>query len=197
MPAKEIFSILSIFAAFLAALPYVRSIIRKETRPNLFSWLIWGLSCAIGGAVQLAEGGGWGSWLMIMNAVYCLGIAFWSLWIGTRDIKKIDGVVMMVTLSAIPLWLITKNPLWSVLIIIMIDGMGYGPTIRKSWNRPYEEAALSWGLSCVFFILSIMALEKYKLTTYLYPATFAAVNTGFVLFLLMRRHMLKQIDADH
>ncbi len=147
----------------------------------MFSWLIWGLSCGIGWEVQLAEGGGWGSCAMIMNAVYCLGIAVWSLRVGTKDIKKIDGIILMVTLSAIPLWLLTKNPLWSVLIVIMIDGLGYGPTIRKSWNKPYEEAALSWALSCVFFILSIMALEKYKLTTYLYPATFAVVNAAFVL----------------
>lgn len=45
--------------------------------------------------------------------------------------------------------------------------------------------------------MKIMALEKYKLTTYFYPVTFVVVNTGFVLFLLVRRHMLRHINADH
>jgi hypothetical protein len=193
MTAKEIFSVLSIIAAIMAAAPYIAGIIRKETKPHMFSWLIWGLSSIICGMVQLAEGAGPGSWPLIVNGVYCLGVSFASLWIGTRDIKKIDYVVLGITLSTLPLWAITKNPLWSVLIVVTIDGLGYIPTIRKSWSRPQEESALSWALSCVFFIVSLLALEKIKITTCLYPAIFTVINTGFVLFLLARRKTLRTV----
>ena len=197
MPAKDIFSIISILAAIMAATPYVVGMIRKKTKPHMFSWLIWGLSSVICGAVQLAEGGGAGSWPLIVNGVYCLGVSLAALWIGTKDIKKIDYVVLTVTLSTIPLWMITKDPLWSVLIVVMIDGLGYIPTVRKSWGRPQEESALSWGLSCIFFTVSILALEKIKITTYLYPAVFAVINAGFVLFLLARRKTTGWTDESH
>lgn len=187
MPAKELFSIISILAAFIAAAPYIRGMARRETKPHMFSWLIWGLSSVICGIVQFAEGAGIGSWPLITNGVYCLGVSFAAIWLGTRDIKKIDYAVLIVTLSTIPLWAITKNPLWSVIIVTAIDSVAYIPTIRKSWTRPEEESLSSWLLSSIFFGISILALEKIAVTTYLYPATFAVINMGFVLFLLARR----------
>ncbi len=199
MPVKELISLFSIVLGIVAAVPYIRGMIGGTTRPHMFSWLIWGLSCGIAGAVQWAEGGGPGSWFMILNSIYCLGIAVSAFWFGTRNVKKIDGVVLAVTLSAIPLWFVTKNPLWSVLLITLIDGLGYIPTIRKSWSNPYEEVVLTWALSCVMFTLSVMALTAYKITTWLYPGTFAVINVGFVVFLLIRRKQLGDMiqNAGH
>ncbi len=190
MTIKEVFAVASIVFGFIAAWPYVRSIIRRETKPHLFSWLIWGIVCGIGASVQYAEKGGAGSWYFAVNAVYCLSIAIASIWIGTKDIKRSDWAVLAIALSAIPIWFLTKNPIYSLIIVIAIDGFAYYPTIRKSWSKPYEESALSWGLSVVTFSLSVAALEAYKVTTYLYPAVFIAVNACFVALLLLRRKAL-------
>lgn len=190
MTAKEYLAIASIICNFLTAWPYVRSIVAGKTKPHMFSWLIWGIVGATAAAVQFAEKGGAGSWLFAVNSCYCLGLAVASYWIGTRDIKRTDWVALTVALSALPVWLITQNPLWSVFIIIGIDGIGYIPTIRKSWKRPDQESALSWFLSVICFSLSIMALESYTVTTYLYPATFVVVNLGLTALLLMRRKVL-------
>lgn len=190
MSPKEYISIASILFGFVAAWPYVRGIIAGQTKPHMFSWLIWGIVCGTGAAVQIAEKGGAGSWYFVVNSIYCLSIAVASFWIGTRDIKRTDWLVLIIALSAVPIWVLTQNPLWSLAIIIGIDGLAYVPTIRKSWTHPDQESALSWFLSVICFSLSILALETYTVTTYLYPATFVAVNLGLTALLLMRRKVL-------
>ena len=71
--------------------------------------------------------------------------------------------------------------------------MAYIPTVRKSWNKPFEESALSWSLSTITISLSILALETYSPATYLYPATFIVVNIALVIFLLTRRKSIRNI----
>lgn len=127
---------------------------------------------------------------MIANSKFCIGIAISAYWLGTKDIKRIDWVVLLTALLSIPLWIVTKSPLLSVILVVLIDAMGYVPTIRKSWRKPYEEAALMWAISIVVFTLSFFALENYTLTTYLYPVTFATINIFFVAYLLVRRRSL-------
>lgn len=109
---------------------------------------------------------------------------------GTKDIRRVDWLVLFTALLSIPLWVVTKNPLLSVILVVSIDAMGYIPTIRKSWRRPYEEAVLMWAMSIVVFTLSFFALETYTLTTYLYPVTFATINIFFVAYLLLRRRIV-------
>lgn len=191
MSEKEIYSVLSILMGFVSAYPYVRSMIRGETKPHMFSWLIWSIVSYTGGFVQLQSGGGAGSWLLLLNATYSLGITAASFRYGTRDIKTVDWFVLFVALSAIPLGYLMQMPLLASLIAIAIDAVAYVPTIRKSWNQPRQESAISWAISALMFVLSLMAQERYVPETYLYPAIFACINLALTCFLLLRRRLLE------
>lgn len=184
---KELFGIASVIVSFVAVAPYIWGIYKRTNKPHMFSWIIWGFVSAVVGYIQVIEDGGAGSWLLIFNTVFSIGIAISAYWLGTKDIKRIDWIVLFAALFSIPLWVFTKNPLWSVILVVSIDAMGYIPTIRKSWLKPYDEAALMWAMSIVVFTLSFLALENYTLTTYLYPITFAIINFFFVAYLLVRR----------
>ena len=184
---KEIFGIASVVFVFVGLAPYMWGMYRRTAKPHMFSWLIWGVLSGIVGYIQFVENAGIGSAMLLAAAAASMGIAITSYWLGTKDIRRSDWVVLFVALSSIPLWILTKNPLWSVLLVVGIDAIGYIPTIRKSWHKPYEEPVFTWAISIVTFSLSILALESYSLTTYLYPAVFIAVNLFLVVYLLLRR----------
>lgn len=193
--SKEVFSALSIALGLISCIPYALSIYRHQTKPHMISWLIWAVACGTGASVQLAEGGGAGSWYFMVNTVWCLSIAAIAFRMGSRDIRTYDWLILLIALSAIPLWVVTDNPLISVFIIIGIDGIGYIPTFRKSWTHPEQENALTWFMSCFVFSLSILALEAYSLSTYLYPATFVVINLALTVFLLTRRRILQKVST--
>jgi len=47
-----------------------------------------------------------------------------------------DWYFFLAALAAIPLWLLTRTPLYSVVVVTVIDALAYVPTFRKSWHRP-------------------------------------------------------------
>jgi hypothetical protein len=75
--------------------------------------------------------------------------------------------------------------------VCCIDTLGYFPTVRKSWEKPYSETAVSYTFSCLGALFSIIALEHYTPSTWLYPAVLTVTNGCMVSFLLLRRASLK------
>lgn len=59
---KMIFSGLAIILTFVAFVPYVRSILQGQTKPHVFSWIIWGTTTLIVFLAQLEAHGGVGAW---------------------------------------------------------------------------------------------------------------------------------------
>jgi hypothetical protein len=190
MTIAAIFGILSVAAMLAARLTYFSSIWKGKTRPHAFSWLIWGVISLIGFAAQFAEGAGAGSWARGFGAFTCFLLVGISLFRGEKNITRTDWITLFVALSAIPLWLVTQTPLWSVVLVCLIDTAGYLPTIRKSWTKPQSESALSYSLGALGALLALLAIENYTVATWLYPAVLVTSNGAMALFLLNRRSRL-------
>lgn len=182
----EIFGLLSVGMMLCSRGTYFVSIFQGKTRPHAFSWLIWGTISSIGFAAQFMEGAGAGSWARGFGAATCFLLIFVSLFKGERHITRGDWVTLAVALTAIPLWVLTKTPVWSVILVCAIDTVGYIPTIRKSWLKPREESALSYAFSCCGALFSLLAVEHYTLSTWLYPAVLVATNGAMAGFLILR-----------
>ena len=109
---------------------------------------------------------------------------------GEKNITTSDWVSFIGALAAIPLWYVTKEPLWSVILVVVIDAVGFYPTFRKSYFKPHEELAFMYGLDIGKFVLSILAMETYSATAVLYPLTASTLNIIFISMLLYRRAVL-------
>lgn len=178
---------LSIAMMVLSRVGYFSDIFRGGTRPHAFSWFIWGTISAIGFAAQVAEGAGPGSWARGFGSASCYLLVAISYFRGEKNITRSDWVTLFAALSAIPLWIVTETPFWSVLIVCAIDTIGYIPTLRKSWHKPHEEMALSYFLSSLGAGFSILAIVNYTPSTWLYPLVLLLSNSAMGLFLLARR----------
>lgn len=184
---KAIFASLALLLSFAAFIPYLRSILAGITRPHLFSWLIWSISMVIAFAAQLSDGAHLGAYHTGFSSLICLFVCFMALKNGEKDITRSDYISLAIALLAIPVWLVTAQPLFAVLIVLAIDLSGFYPTIRKSITKPHQENATAYFFSAVSFFAAILALGNYSLTTMIYPATIMMVNLIFPIFLLLQR----------
>ncbi len=184
------FGALSIVMMLCSRAGYFAGILRGKTHPHVFSWIIWGTISSIGFAAQVAEGAGPGSWARGFGSATCFVLVGISFFKGEKDIRRGDWLTLAVALSAIPLWAITKTPFWSVLIVCLIDTIGYLPTLRKSWLKPQEEQRISYLFSCLGAAFSLAAIKQYTPSTWLYPLVLTFTNGSMWLFLGARRRAL-------
>lgn len=187
---KEFLSGVSILMALISYIPYLHGMIKGRTRPHAFSWFIWAILTFIAFFAQLTQGGGVGSWLMGFTALMTLLISLAAFFIGKRDIKRSDWWCFGFSLAAIPLWMVTKDPSFSVILITTIDAIAFYPTFRKAYTKPYEEVMFTYVVSTLKFLIGIFALEAYNMNTVLYPLSLVVMNAAFVILLIMRRRII-------
>jgi len=185
-------------AASLALLSngaYLVSVVRRKTRPHVFSWTIWGLVTGITFFAQRSADAGPGAWHMATNSVMCFSVAALAIRYGSTDIKRSDVIAFIGALLAIPIWYVTHQPLAAVVMAILVDVFAYFPTFRKTYKRPHEELAFTYTVDVVRCVLSIIATDSYSLTTLLYPAFVALGDGALVGMILYHRWRHAKLDV--
>lgn len=187
---KELWGVLSTLSGLMGLAIYLYSIKVGESKPHFFSWFVWALLMLIAFFAQISDGAGAGAWVIGVSGFCCLAISIYALFKGEKNITRSDWLAFISALTAIPIWYVTKNPLYAVILVSLIDLAAFFPTFRKSWSKPLEESLLTYTICAVTYAMSIVALENFSFTTVLYPATLIVANTSFVTMLLIRRKML-------
>ena len=175
---------------------YFQSIFLGETKPHLFTWLIYFLIDIIVFAAQVIKGAGPGAWVTLTGVVGTLCVSIVALRLGEKHITKTDWVSFITALSAIVLWQATENPLVAVVIASIINFLAILPTFRKSYKNPYQESISIWLLDIVRFGLGIIALASLNWTTALFPFAIVAANTSLISIILIRRRMFAKETAS-
>lgn len=189
---KEVIGVIAIFLSLAGLLPYIRDILRKKTKPHLYTWLVWTPLTFLAYFAQVKGGGGPGSWVTGITAVFCLLILFLSINNGTKDITKSDTYCLVGALIAIVLWVFVKDPTASVILVTIIDVAGFYPTWRKTVNRPTEETLSTYIMSFLKHGISIAALSRISILTTLYPAAVAVANGVMILTIILGKKRLRK-----
>lgn len=192
MSIKEFLSAVAVALTLAAFLPYIRSILRGEVKPHVFSWIIWGATTVIVFLAQREGGGGVGAWPIGISGGITLLIALLA-YIKKSDISitRLDWLFFTLALWALPLWYATSDPLWAVVILTVVDVLGFGPTVRKAYHFPRSESLVFFGLFAARNLIVILALEHHSLTTVLFPAVIAAACLALMALMVRRRRILK------
>jgi hypothetical protein len=176
----------------VAYLPYIHSIFHGQARPHVFTWIIWGLATGIAFLAVLQAQGGAGAWpigFSCLVSVLVAGLAYFK----RADIKitHTDWWLFFAALAAIPVWMAANDPLWAVVLITLIELLGFGPTFRKTWLRPHSESMSFLVILIVRNALIIIALDQLSLTTVLFPAAAAAACGLLIAVMAWRRPRLE------
>jgi len=190
---KQILSAFAIALTLIAFLPYIYSILRGMTRPHIFSWVIWGSTTFIVFLAQLADGAGVGAWPIGVSGIITIYIAMLAYSRkADASIKVVDWVFFTLAMASLPVWFVTSDPVWAVIILTFVDVLGFGPTIRKAHAKPYEEQLALFVIMTLRNVVVITALENYSITTVLFPAALASASTLVAILIIYRRRMLPQ-----
>jgi hypothetical protein len=194
---KEALSAAAIVLTFAIFVPYIRSIRRGETKPHVFSWVIWALGTFVVSLAQLAGSGGVGAWPIGVSGLitaYIAVLAYHNQ--SDTAITRADWVFFTVAVAALPCWFLTSDPLWAVVILTGVDLAGFGPTFRSAYSRPHDERPGFYALAALRNLLAVLALEHYSLTTVLFPAAVGVACLAFVAMVAYRRWRLaREIPA--
>ncbi len=189
---KSIISTIAIILTFIGYVPYIRDTFIGKTKPHIFSWFIWVVTTSIIYALQVSAGAGPGSWVTLALVIVLLIVLLLGIKNGNKNVKSIDIVFLALALVSIPIWLIIKQPIISIILLSTIDMIGFLPTIRKSWNDPYSETLSLYTITTFRHGLSIFALAEYNIITWLFPVTWVIANAIFSIILIIRRRKLKK-----
>lgn len=186
----EIWGIISIVLALVSLVPYVWVTLKGTNKPHLFSWIIWTLLTGIAFALQYSEGAGAGAWSGFVTTILSLIITILAIKYGEKNITRSDWVVFIAALAAIPLWLMTDNALLAVIWVSVIDSIGFIPTFRKSWHKPYEEMLFHSIVATIKYITILLALEIVSPSTLIYTVSMLVMNGLLVAMLIYRRWVI-------
>lgn len=187
---KTLLGVTATLLALYSYIPYFRDIFAGKTKPHAFSWLVWFLLTAIAFIAQIKDNAQAGAWVTGFTAVVALMIFIAAITRGEKNITKSDWLCLIGSFLAMGLWAITDSPLTAVVLITLIDALGFAPTFRKAFHKPQEETMVTFLLSAVKFVIAIAALSNYSAVTVLYPASLVLMNGLFVAMLIIRRKQL-------
>jgi hypothetical protein len=127
-----------------------------------------------------------GAWPIGLSGVVTTFIAILAyLKRGDATITTLDWGFLVVALASLPLWYMTNDPLWTVVILTTVDMIGFGPTFQKAYRRPFEDSRIFFMIMILRNACSVVALEAYSVTTVLFPFCLAV---GFLILLVILQH---------
>jgi len=190
MDVHLFFAIAAVVLATARYGTYCLTIWQGKTRPHAFSWLLWGAVTGVGTLAQFQLDAGPAAWALAYVSVSCLLISAVSFFIGERDYTKSDWCALAFCFCAIPVWKMTASPVAALFIVMLIDGLTYWPTIRKSFYRPQTEPPISYGLAGTRYFLMLFAVPHPTWENLAYPFFLMATDWGFALYIVIRRMQL-------
>lgn len=188
--SKLLFGVLSSVLSVIVFIPYYRDILRRKTQPHMYSWLVWGILQITGALAILKGGAGYGSWWLVVGAFFCLGIFVLSFKFGTKNVKRFDLYCLIAAVIAFAAYLFVQDPLYSVILVVIIDTVGFFPTFRKGYEEPHTETASLYVLSATTNLIGLLALQQYSLTTALYTSVLFVTNSIMSIILISRRRTM-------
>lgn len=191
---KNIIGIIAVFLVFIGYIPYVRDIVKGKTIPHMYSWFLWGFVTTIAFALQISDKAGIGAFVTLAAAIMCVVVIVLSFVFHRSkfDITKLDTVFLILAFVSLGIWLIAKQPVLSAILATTTDLLGFLPTIRKSWNKPFSETLSLYSLNTFRFSLAVISLQHYSIITALYPVSWVFANGLFAGMLMIRRKEIKK-----
>lgn len=185
---KNILGLVATFLVFVGYVPYLRDVVKRKTKPHLYSWFLWAFVTFIAFALQVTHGAGSASLVTLAAALMCTAVIVFGIIYKSRvKIVKTDTIFLILAIIALGLWVIAKQPILSAILTTLVDLLGFAPTIRKTWNKPYTETLVFYYLNTFRFGLAVLALQNYSVVTTLYPVAWLIANGLFALMLIIRR----------
>jgi len=184
----EIFGYISGILMILSVIPYTRSILKGNTKPQRMTWLIWTILTLIAFFSQLAKGASWSLFVTAGDMIAILVTFIFSIKYGVGGFRKIDILSLIGALVSLLLWYLTKEPAIALFLIILIDIIGANLTIIKSWKNPETENWICWAMCGVGGLFGIFSVGSFNLILLAYPIYICLINSIMAIIVIFRKN---------
>ena len=181
--------------SLLAALVYIRSMFRGQTKPNRVTWFMWCVAPFVATAAAVSNGVGWAvipvfmsgfSPLLIFVASFFSKKAYWKLTTFDYACGALSGLALI-------LWYATNNPNVAIVFAIISDALAAVPTLLKSWRNPETESYWPYIIGAFSPLTSFLAASAWIFSELAFPIYLIAINI-LVLSTITRRYSTRVVD---
>lgn len=184
---------LAVASNITAYVIYLYFIVKNKIKPHAFTFLAWSLIIGVNFFVQLFSGVGESSLLLGTNFFFCFVIFIFCVKKGYTAYDMADWVCLIMAIISIVLWLVTKTPLYSVILSCVIDVFSFLPSFRKSFHKPDDDSALTFFISGFEYLLSFPSYKVFSFLVLFYPVTVLVLDFLYAGMIVVRRWQLKNI----
>lgn len=184
MTFKTIASIVAGLLFLAAFVPYIRAIVRGDTKPAKASWIIWATLDSITIAGMFAKHTVNGQ---ILGAV--LGawtVAFLAIKHGKPGWTKLDKFCLGGAVLGIVLWQVFSNPVLGIMTSLSVVFLGSFPTFASAWHNPAQEDRTAWTIFWLSCVAAMLAIPAWTLADAAQPITFTVIESTMVYILFLK-----------
>jgi len=174
MEANVVFWIISWILITIFCWKYLHSVLDWETKPHIYTILLYVIITGIIFYSQIISWAWFGAMYVGITCVFWILIFILSFTYGIKDITLTDKVSLVFALLAIPLWYISWNPVFSVILLIVVDIFSSYPTVRKTIVNPYSENLYVFVIEFIALVFSILALSQINF-----------LSAGYLFYILL------------
>lgn len=172
-------------------IPYIRAILRGETKPAKASWIIWASLDYIVLAGMVAEKTVNGQILgAVIGATIVIGLA---MKYGTPGWTKVDIFCLAGAVLGITLWLIFSNPVFGIMTSCTVAFVGSFPTFMSAWKDPSREDRVAWTIFWLSCVCAMVAIPRLTLADAAQPTTFFVIESVMMFVLYVRKARIAHV----
>ncbi|MDQ1299518.1 MAG: hypothetical protein QG636_186 [Patescibacteria group bacterium] len=154
----------------LSVVPYLHSMVRGTTRPNVISFALWTVLQCIAIAAQLSVGASWSVLLLIATTTNTFLIVVFCLFgYGYRKHGISEYLCLSLAIIAMCGWYFTGDPNVALLLAVVANMMAAVPTILKTYRVPRSENALGWYLTFIASLMSLFSTTVWNFANLVFP----------------------------
>lgn len=168
----------------------IRDTLKGQTKPHIYTWLVWAIATAIVAFLQISANAGFGVLVTIAATGMCFTMFILGLRNGTKNITTTDTFFFIMAIAALILWLVAKQPELSTTMVTLMDLFAFVPTIRKSWDEPWSETLSFYWLTTLRYSFGIAALASFSFVTATYPIAMVVSCACIGIYLMLRRQVI-------
>jgi len=175
--------------SLLAALVYIRSMFRGQTKPNRVTWLMWSTAPFVATAAAISSGVG-----LAVIPVFMSGFSPFLIFTASFFTKKaywkhtsFDYICGLLSGLALILWYITNNPNIAIIFAIISDALAAVPTILKGWRNPASESVWPYFIGIFSPLTSFLAVTAWGFSALAFRIYLIVIN--ILLFSIVMRTM--------
>jgi len=167
---------LALLTSFLGIIPYLRSTLFGETRPERATWFVWTIVLSVSLWVYIQAGAGNSAWFIVGDLIATSSVFVVSLFRGQGGFTRFDIACVCGALFGLLLSIVTGQPLLVLVGTISADILGLIPTFRKALYDPMSENPSVFLFSAASSFIGLVALNTLSWGLLIYPSYLLLAN---------------------